>query len=702
MRPNLKFSLLLVVITLGNLSAQIPQVEWYKTFGRINASEIYDGAIGPNDEMVTVGHFQDSLDLDPDSTNTAMLYALPGQYKGYAVKVSSKGVYKWSYGIGCNTTDQATIREVAISASGDVYIAGAFFCDSLDVNPDPNSSNYLQKGVFIVKLDSLGNYVWGLSHGMNCNVTKLLVDSQGKLIVSGVYGSSFDMNPGPVYLPSAPPSGTRSSFIEKISASGQQNWIKLINGGAMALIDDMALLNGLHPVLVGSYSGSVDFNPNPGVFTFPNPSSSITRGFVLQLTQTGGFTRALGLQGAGTSEVFAIEVDANQDLLFAGAYQGTVDFDPTGSVVTNTASNAGWFFAKMSVLGQLQWVKPYANTIPSNIEYNRPLDIALDSQGAIYLAGQYIGGSMGLEPGNPSALVLTRNGSAAYRNAFALRYSNSGNLEWAHSFLADNGASSIRKVFINRNDRLLLTGQGNRIRHDPYNLSIPGVSDLGFFHIKFENCPKPLDSVTTEWFNCARYFEPITQQVFKSDTLLKLDTLQNIKGCDSVYFSVDIRVYRLEGIPLNKTSTGSLTWSGSSSRINDFFYNWYDCDKDSLIYPNAGFEFFAPYSGNFALMAEHKISGCIDTSACHSLQYTTVLENPLHTLTLYPNPTHGQLTIGHNPEETYHLTLMDLSGKKLLERSQQNQLDISAYPKGTYLLRIQKDEWQVVRKVLRE
>ncbi len=77
-------------------------------------------------------------------------------------------------------------------------------------------------------------------------------------------------------------------------------------------------------------------------------------------------------------------------------------------------------------------------------------------------------------------------------------------------------------------------------------------------------------------------------------------------------------------------------------------------------------------------------------------------------ITIYPNPTRGQLTveIANMPEDvTGEVTLFSLEGKpmqqqKILKTS--SPLDISAYPMGMYILRVQvgpdKTEWKIVKE----
>ena len=63
----------------------------------------------------------------------------------------------------------------------------------------------------------------------------------------------------------------------------------------------------------------------------------------------------------------------------------------------------------------------------------------------------------------------------------------------------------------------------------------------------------------------------------------------------------------------------------------------------------------------------------------------------------YPNPTSGMIYLS----ELGNITLIDLSGKLLLEEKNTNQLDLSALPAGMYFLRVGENNNQLV-KVIKE
>lgn len=85
-----------------------------------------------------------------------------------------------------------------------------------------------------------------------------------------------------------------------------------------------------------------------------------------------------------------------------------------------------------------------------------------------------------------------------------------------------------------------------------------------------------------------------------------------------------------------------------------------------------------------------------------------IMEQNGSMLMVFPNPSSGNFTFLATPnkKETFHLSLWDMSGKKLYERnltisdSHLENLDFSALPKGMYLLRIATDKEKKTEKLI--
>ncbi len=84
-----------------------------------------------------------------------------------------------------------------------------------------------------------------------------------------------------------------------------------------------------------------------------------------------------------------------------------------------------------------------------------------------------------------------------------------------------------------------------------------------------------------------------------------------------------------------------------------------------------------------------------------SCDHTASLEESLLGFSMYPNPTTTFLNISKMASGLAALQLMDLNGKIVKEQSfdEPIQLDLSAYPKGMYLIQIQLNGIQIVERI---
>ena len=168
-------------------------------------------------------------------------------------------------------------------------------------------------------------------------------------------------------------------------------------------------------------------------------------------------------------------------------------------------------------------------------------------------------------------------------------------------------------------------------------------------------------------------------------------------GCDSV---VTLNL-TITPVNINVTaSNDSLTASASLSS-----YQWLNCDSNYAIIPGATNQLFiAPADGNYAV--EVTTGSCVDTSACINVTNVGVDELNASAFTIYPNPTNNVINIKVNnlqEEITYEITT--IAGKQIVSgRINDNitEVNLSSYPKGIYLLKINSNSSSSLRKIIKQ
>ena len=344
---------------------------------------------------------------------------------------SSQLAYDWVYHPENTSIEGGTFEAVSTIAdsSGFVYVLGEFK-GTADFDPSSDTLNLtsvVSGDVYLSKYDSLGNYVWAFRIGSihTDNATKLLVDQNGDILISGEFEGTLDFDPslGLVELNS---STGKDAFIAKYSNTASLIWA--LNYGNT---DDVTLTslcqdedNGI--IAIGSFSGAdLDADPTSSVNTLYSSGGADT--YCINLSENGAFNWAFNIGGIGASHAcygYSIIRDHSNNLCISGSYSGTVDFDPGSGIseMTFVGPGSDAFMAKFETDGSLIWSKTFNGTSTSAVR-----SVAFDSINNLYLVGDF-GGTVDFDP-SPVILNKTTVGPS-YSDIFISKFNPDGELIW--------------------------------------------------------------------------------------------------------------------------------------------------------------------------------------------------------------------------------------------------------------------------------
>lgn len=368
---------------------------WTKTFGGANAAgqpQIHKICTDMLGNIYITGSISGLADMDP---GVGVFNITGAGYDVFILKLDANGNFVWAKTVGGAGYDDG--RAIAVDGLGNVHVTG-MFTDTVDFDPGSGVFNLTAIGqplsdydIFILKLDSDGNFIWAKSiNDINdiggSLVGGITVDAFGNVYTIGASQNGADFDPGVGVF-----NLTGGIFISKLNASGDFVWAKNLTfpatfatSGNYCIATDLAE----NVYIGGSYSSTIDFDPGVGVNNQTTLGSSDA--FIEKLDANGNMLWVNIIGGTSNDHISSITLDASGHLFVAGYYSETVDFDPGIGVFNMTGGNvtgqADAFIEKLDNDGHLIWAKAIRST---NGAYSEGLNI--DNSGTIYMLGNFMG-----------------------------------------------------------------------------------------------------------------------------------------------------------------------------------------------------------------------------------------------------------------------------------------------------------------------
>jgi hypothetical protein len=199
-------------------------------------------------------------------------------------------------------------------------------------------------------------------------------------------------------------------------------------------------------LLIGSFSGTVDFDPGPGEFNLHSAGS--TDVFVYKLDRTGALVWATSIGGQQTDTGYDIALDAEGNIIITGSFHDIVDFDPgPEDFKMGSLGQEDIFIVKLNAIGNFTWARRIGGT-----GRDEPQSIVVNTNGGIILTGYY-SEYADFDPGPNSALQQ----SFGEEDIFIAAYNALGDYMWAKS-IGGTGVDMARSIDLSSANELTITG----------------------------------------------------------------------------------------------------------------------------------------------------------------------------------------------------------------------------------------------------
>lgn len=423
-KTNVLFLPTLIILFLTiNLNAQV--FKWAKqTEGYINQ---YDGKIhldiDSQENLYMAGKFDNVLDLDFTQTGSYLVEDMHTQGIGvpsFVAKYDSNGSILWAFAIGALASDNyesIDINDLHIDTDGKIIIVGTLkvIAANHSVDFDPDSGITLLTGsresAFVAKYDTNGNILWAFSlysvNSVNGGIINdyqdfngVTTDVDGNLFVTGritahVLGGGIeilvDLNP----LGSQNNVNVAGAIVAKYNPDGILQWYRIYTRtdgvytqGSYG--EKIALTPGGSIYATGGFSRIIDFGNG-----FTNTIDQSTIGTYLLKLDSNGNTNWLilldnDIPDLGAMEPLTILSTSSANVVLAGLFDNTVDFDPGPGVTTLTSfeTTSGvfdddGFIVSYDSSGNFRWVHHVGGGTSDEIVFS----LAENSDGDVFATG---------------------------------------------------------------------------------------------------------------------------------------------------------------------------------------------------------------------------------------------------------------------------------------------------------------------------
>lgn len=351
---------------------------WAVSVGSTFSDNVRDVKVDPSGNIYASGNFRGTVDFNPG----VGVFNLTSSFNNtFILKLDANSNFLWARSFVNSMGNQATSLD--LDGTAGVYCAGTF-SGATDFDPGAGTFNITSAGgtdSYITKLDASGNFIWAKSigGGATLRINEITQDASGSILATGIYTGTCDFDPGAGVTNYTAVVGTGDLFILKLNSSGDFVWAKVIGGSSSEEGFGIACDAAGNVYTTGSFfSGTVDFDPGPGVFNLT--SAGFEDIFLSKLDPSGNMVWTIRMGGTGGGSGYAdrgesLKIDAAGTIYLSGRFANGVDFDPGTCTDIRSAKAASDPFIQKIKLGTVSLPPTITSFTPTTGPIGTPVVI---------------------------------------------------------------------------------------------------------------------------------------------------------------------------------------------------------------------------------------------------------------------------------------------------------------------------------------
>ncbi|MDH7598101.1 MAG: Ig-like domain-containing protein [Sedimentisphaerales bacterium] len=337
--------------------------------------------------VYVAGTFEGTVDLTQDGTNNPVSSA--GATDVFISRLAADGSSTWTKIIsGTHGLFGETVTDMVVAPSGKIYMVGKYG-SNVDFDPGPGvvirvASSYNNGYLLALNQDGSFDSVKTFNGSGAISILGMTLDASGNIYLTGTFSGPIDFNPGEDLDVKTTAAGTAAAFVTRINADGSYGWTRVFQGNQYARGIAVRTDSSGNVYVTGIFSGTVDFDPGPGVDNYTYHGDWDI--FLVKLTDAGDYVWRKVMGGSDWDMVYQMQLDRAGNIYLAGLFSGYADLDPTDSTDyrwTHNHVGAG-FVTKINADGSYAWSQVLGS---SDLRW-AATDISLDLAGNIYVVGE--------------------------------------------------------------------------------------------------------------------------------------------------------------------------------------------------------------------------------------------------------------------------------------------------------------------------
>ncbi len=373
------FTLSLTIVFTLTINAQVPSIEWQKSFGG-SSYDLAWSVIQTTDGGYVVAGYSFSNNGDVTGHH--------GNNDYWIVKLSNTGAIQWQKSLGGSNTEEAW--SIIQTTDGGYAIAGGSASSDGNVTGHLNARDY-----WVVKLNSTGTIQWQKILGGSGNdiAASIIQTIDGGYAIAG-RSVSNDVDVSGNH-------GVDDFWVVKLNSIGTIEWQKSLGGSSFDLAYSIIqTIDSGYVVAGSSQSNDGDVSGNHGSDDY----------WIVKLSNAGIIEWQKSFGGSGTDMAYSIVQTTDGGYAVAGL-TGSNDGNVTGNHVVGE-----YWVIKLTITGTIEWQKCLGG---NGSDYAS--SIIQTSDGGYAIAGR---------SESDDGDVTGNHGSGDY---WIVKLNNTGNLEWQKS-----------------------------------------------------------------------------------------------------------------------------------------------------------------------------------------------------------------------------------------------------------------------------